>query len=383
MPLMPPLPMKRVNPSPPFTYTGLDYLGPLYIKAQAGVSKVWVCLFTCLVVRAIHLELVYDLSAKHFLMCLRRFTARRGVPKEIICDNAPQFKLTKTVMDKAWKNMILNEDVKNHMTNEGIQWSFIVEYSPWMGGFYERLVGLVKRSLRKVLRRKCVSLEQLQTLLTEIEAIINSRPLTYVDGDFNSGRALTPSNFLSLNPTVGMPQFETENLQDPDYLPKLSSAENLLQTWRKGMNLLTQFWKVWKNDYLKSLRERTQTQLHQSRLKADLEPCIGDIVLIHDQTPHGSWKIGMVNKLISSHDGQIRAAVVKLPSRKMLTRPLKLLYPIECFDKDDSKNDKPTVTDQGHINQNKTLPVPRTPPKRQAALRAKTQLQILKLTDMM
>lgn len=97
MPEVPPLPRERVARSLPFEFTGLDYFGPLYIKQFVRVSdevtetvskKVWVCLFTCLAIRAIHLELVEDMSAEEFILCLRRFMARRGIPRQIISDNA-------------------------------------------------------------------------------------------------------------------------------------------------------------------------------------------------------------------------------------------------------------------------------------------------------
>ncbi|XP_067024036.1 uncharacterized protein [Acropora muricata] len=110
--------------------------------------------------------------------------------------------------------------------------------APWMGGFYERLVG---QALRKSIGKICLNIVQLETILTEIEAVINSRPLVYVGADLKSGFALTPGAFLSLNPKTGVPFLETEDeqLQDPDSVEKLSSAKKLLETWKKGHNILT------------------------------------------------------------------------------------------------------------------------------------------------
>ena len=106
MPSMSPWPSNKVIRSLPFQYTGLDYFGPLYIKHinYADSRKVWVCLFTCVAVRAIHLEIVADLSAEEFLLALRHFHARRGKPQQIVLDNAPQFKLTKSSVEVAWEN---------------------------------------------------------------------------------------------------------------------------------------------------------------------------------------------------------------------------------------------------------------------------------------
>ncbi|KAL9972923.1 hypothetical protein ACROYT_G019319 [Oculina patagonica] len=155
MPQMAPYPASKIEESSPFTYTGLDYLGPLYVRVnnQSATQKVWVCLFTCLAVRAVHLEVINDMSAEQFLLCLRRFISRRGKPKEIISDNASQFKLAKSTIDEAWKFATTSPDMQSYLANQGIKWSFIIELAPWMGGFYERLVGLVKQALRKVLER--------------------------------------------------------------------------------------------------------------------------------------------------------------------------------------------------------------------------------------
>ena len=114
MPNMAPYPPQRVEESPPFSYTGLDYLGPLYVKVGTEASKIWVCLFTYLAVRAIHLEIIRDMTANQFLLCLRRFIARHGKPKLIISDNAPQFKLTKSALDEAWQSTTAHPDTQSY-----------------------------------------------------------------------------------------------------------------------------------------------------------------------------------------------------------------------------------------------------------------------------
>ena len=154
MPSITPLPSIRVRESKPFSRTGLDYLGPMYIKTSEGSKKVWVCLFTCLVIRAVHLEMVLDISTEEFLLALKRFVSQRDTPVEIISDNALQFRAANSMLDLVWKNMLTSEDLQNYISNSGIKWTFIVEMAPWTGGYYERLAGLVKRALRKTLQRK-------------------------------------------------------------------------------------------------------------------------------------------------------------------------------------------------------------------------------------
>ena len=163
MPLMPPLPTERVSVAASFTNTGIDYFGPLYIKAKGDTQKVWVCLFTCLVTRAVHLELMQDMSAQQFLLGFRRFIATYGKPNKVISDNTSHFKLAAETIDRLWTNILKETDVVSYVANENIQWKFIVELASWMGGFYERLVGLVKRSLRKAIGRICLTNEQLLT----------------------------------------------------------------------------------------------------------------------------------------------------------------------------------------------------------------------------
>ena len=111
LPKMPPWPRERVSRSTPFQYVGLDYIEPIRVKEHGSLVKMWICLFTCLAVRAVHLELVTGLSAQQFLECLRRYIARRGRPEVIISDNTPQFKLVKTVLDQQWSRVFRSEEV--------------------------------------------------------------------------------------------------------------------------------------------------------------------------------------------------------------------------------------------------------------------------------
>lgn len=332
MPNMPPWPKERVSQDSPFRHTGLDYLGPLYIKTKPENKKVWVCLFTCLSVRAVHLELVQDMSTEQFLLCLRRFIARRGVPSSIISDNATQFKSADKTLQHLWKEVITNPHTQSYASNKGIQWKFIVTKAPWMGGFYERLVGLVKRSLRKTLGKLCLNEIQLQTLLTEIEAVINTRPMMYLDDDINSWSAITPAHFLSLNPNIGI-VFNVKDDKDPDYVPASDCSpdyQKLLKSWKKGHKHLESFWKMWREGYLLSLRERYQTGLKHPRGESQLTPKLGDVVLIKEKLPRGTWRLGKIHKLNISKDGQVRSAEVMLASKFIIKRALSELYPIEC-----------------------------------------------------
>ena len=154
-----------------------------------------------------------------------------------------------------------------------------------MGGFYERLVGFVKQSLRKSIGKICLNVDQCKTVLTEVEAVLNSRPLVYVGADLNSGFTLTPAHFLNLNPKPGIPHLDTADLeQDPDFLDRMSSSQKLLETWRKGQKHLDIFSKLWFNEYVLSLCERTQKMLKTPRIQSAVHPSKGDVVLLKDNS---------------------------------------------------------------------------------------------------
>ena len=121
-----------MSQSEPFQFIGLDYLGPIHVKLGKEVKKVWVCLFTCLAVRAIHLEWILDLTAIQFLSCLRQFVSRRGKPDLIILDNALQFKLTNTALNIQWRQIFQDKDVLSYgISSREIKWNFTTALTPW------------------------------------------------------------------------------------------------------------------------------------------------------------------------------------------------------------------------------------------------------------
>ena len=289
-----------------------------------------------------------------------------------LSDNAAQFRLASKVISEVWKSVIISDEVQTYVSSKGIKWKFIVKLAPWMGGFYERMVGVVKNALRKLLGRKLITLIQLQTLIKEIESTVNSRPLVYIESDINSDATITPNHFLTLNPKTGVPSDNNEGADE--YLPKESSKDKLLKTWEKGLKLLNEFWRIWREQYLVSLRERTQTHLKSGRLASESVPKVGDVVQIKDSVPRGCWKIGRITELVSSRDGQVRSAKIKLPNSNVLGRPLNLLYPLECSPEDSSVTDsqQPNVLKTSNVNQ-KT--------KGKAAVIAREKIQRINLAE--
>ena len=140
----------------------------------------------------------------------------------------------------------------------------------------------------------------------------------FVGNDIDSGFALTPGDFLSLNLKTGSPELKVDDV-DPDYLPHVSTAQHLLETLKRGEKHLTSFWQAWHDEYLLSLRERTQTHLKERRVWAKQSPRVGHVVLIKENLPRGTWRIGKTIELVSSQDGETRAAKILLPSKKILS----------------------------------------------------------------
>ncbi|KAL6726143.1 hypothetical protein Aduo_008145 [Ancylostoma duodenale] len=156
-------------------------MGPLLVRSERTQErKVWVCLFTCMTTRALHLEAVIDNSTTQFLLAFRRFIARRGTPELVLSDNAPTFKLGREVLINELVRMKNEEIIHNFTTEHNFRWNFITPLSPWKGGFYERLVGSVKTALKKTIPRQISDLPKLQTLICEVEAVLNTRPITSV-----------------------------------------------------------------------------------------------------------------------------------------------------------------------------------------------------------
>ncbi len=331
-PPMAQLPKERLVQERPFNNVGLDYMGPLYTKVIGTVTKVWICLFTCMVTRAIHLEVVMDMSSEQFLSCLRKFIARRGCPKMIISDNALQFKSVQKMLSESWMNPFPNDEVLNYCAKYNINWKFIPEISPWMGGFYERLIQMVKSCLKKSVGRRLLTLDQLQTLVTEIEACLNSRPLTFIYNDLESRSVLRPVDFLSPYGMFGTPMLsdQADESEDPTYKPRLSTQDKLRSLWSKSQICLDRFWEFFHLEYLQSLRESHKLKHKDPRSTEKREPEVGEIILISEPyLSRGSWKLAKVISLHKSMDGFIRSVTLKLPNKREIIRPVNLLHSLE------------------------------------------------------
>ena len=275
-PPAPPLPSFRVTEAPPFTYTAVDFAGPIYIGREKGDegSKVWICLFTCCVTRAIHLDLVRDMSTLTFIRTLKRFSARRGLPRKILSDNAKTFKAA----NKHLQAIFNSREVKNYLSDVGVQWSFNLEKAPWWGGVFERMVKSTKRCLRKVVGKARLSFDELLTAVVEIEGIINSRPISYLNSS-DLEEPLMPSHLLVGRRLLNLPDNLTHLEEEGDRDFEVTD-EVFQRRARYLSSVLNHFWRRWSKEYLLELRNA-----HRQRPSACSSHIIavGDIVVVHDQ----------------------------------------------------------------------------------------------------
>ncbi|XP_055935667.1 uncharacterized protein LOC129965631 [Argiope bruennichi] len=198
------LPEDRIREAAAFEICGIDLAGPPFLRDN---KKSWACLFTCAVYRAVHIELVTSLSTQSFLLALRRFIARRGRCSIIYCDNGSNFVGASNLLSNLDWSLIVNDTALHP-----IKWKFNPPTASWWGGWWERLIGILKR-LRRVLGRSSLTYEQMTTVLCDSEAIINSRPMTYVTDNDAELVPLTPSMFLQDIKVSGVPDCDKADHQ--------------------------------------------------------------------------------------------------------------------------------------------------------------------------
>jgi hypothetical protein len=302
VPFMSDLPLARVSMNVVFNCTGLDYFGPMNVKrglSKLGTLKRWGCLFTCLATRAVHLELVASLDTDSFILALRRFIARRGNPSHVYSDRGTNFVGAVSKLKSAIRSWHSDGRVQNILANNAIQWHFNPPKAPHMGGAWERLVHSVKKALRATLQNALVHEDTLHTTLCEIEALINSRPLTYVASTPSEPEPLTPNHFL-LNRT-GRVSAESDD--------GISSRKR----WRQCQFLTDHFWRRWRKEYLPTLTIRSRWLSETRNLAKD------DVVLIMDHNaPRGHWPLGRVMELLPGRDGRVRVVKVKTASGELI-----------------------------------------------------------------
>ncbi|XP_064461732.1 uncharacterized protein LOC135371684 [Ornithodoros turicata] len=309
-----PLPASRVSQSEPFTVTGLDFAGSLIVRTIRSTRQIYFVIFVCATTRAVHLEVVQDMATPTFLLAFRRFVARRGIPSKVYSDNAYTFPKSNKELKKLWKT-ITADGVEEKITDWAIDWRYNVPYAPWWGGFYERLIRSVKVALKKTIGARCLNETELTTIVTEIEAVINSRPLTFVYDD-QEIRPLFPAAFLTGKRLTILPASNTGDMPE-------SSADTIQRCWRQRAESLRTVWGKWSREYLTELRNLWSKRRGRALQEGDL------VIVREDCRPRQRWTTGRISRCLPGRDQKSRAFEVKLPNGSTIVRCDELLYKLE------------------------------------------------------
>lgn len=308
--LMGQLPLSRVTPSLPFTNIGIDYAGPITLKTWKGrgakTQKGWICVFVCMTTSAVHLELVTDYSSEGFIATYRRFSARRGIPHTIYSDCGTNFVGTDAVLKNTFtQGSKQNQQLASLFVNDNTAWCFNPPAAPHMGGTWEAVVKSIKYHLRRTVHETALTYEEFSTLLTQIEAMLNSRPLEPLSDDPEDLSTLTPAHFLIGKPLTTLPEPSVEH-----------SSLSPSARWQLIQKKMQQFWSQWSTHYLQ--RQQAISKWHHP--SNDIK--VGSLVFITDERlPPSKWPLARVLTLHPGKDGLTRVVTVKTATTT-LTRPI-------------------------------------------------------------
>lgn len=310
--LMGNLPEARVNMSRAFLHCGVDYAGPISVltikkPGRRQTTKGYVSLFVCLCTKAVHLELVSNYTSEAFLAAFKRFYSRRGLPSNMYSDNGTTFVGAKNELDEDYQ--IIKEKLEPELADiiikDNVQWSFIPPHAPHWGGIWEAGIKSMKYHLRRMLGESIHTFEEYTTMLAEIEACLNSRPLCPVSNDPNDLSVLTPAHFL-----IG------DNLLVPPRPSLLDIHTSRLSQWKQISQKVEHFRKRWKAEYLSKLQYRNKWMRQCDNVE------VGDMVLIKDDDlPPSKWLLGRVIETFPDEEGLVRRVNVKTHTTSLM-RPI-------------------------------------------------------------
>ncbi|XP_062712140.1 uncharacterized protein LOC134289735 [Aedes albopictus] len=316
------LPRSRVTPFVrPFTFVGIDYFGPYLVKIGRSTVKRWVAIFTCLTVRAIHMEVVHSLSTDSCKKAVRRFIARRGAPQEVYTDNGTNFIGASRELEDELRN--INVSLSSTFTDTNTQWRFNPPSAPHMGGCWERMVRSVKTALGTLLESRKLDDESFMTLLAEAEHMVNSRPLTFLPVDSEEQESLTPNHFLMLSST---------GVRQPIKAPACE-RKALKNSWDLIQQKLDAFWSRWISEYLPVISRRSKWFNHVTPIKE------GALVVIVDGKMRNQWIRGRVSRTYPGKDGAVRLVDVNTSTGVLKRRAVCKLAVLDVKDPKDVQQD--------------------------------------------
>ncbi|XP_026744319.1 uncharacterized protein LOC113505711 [Trichoplusia ni] len=264
---------------------------------------------------AVHLEAISDLTSQAFIAGYKRFVARRGHCSDIWSDNGKNFVGASREL-KCLFNAELSSvasEIKDWCSSSSVKWHFIPPHAPNFGGLWEAGIKSTKFHLKRIIGESTLTYEEMSTLLAQIEACLNSRPISQISQNPNDPIPLTPGHFLIGEPLVLVPDrnYERSNI-------------GTLKRWQYLQRLTQDFWRRWSQEYLTTMVHRYKWSQREP------EPKIGDIVIVkEDNLPPGKWLLG---KILMKHPGtdgitrvvtlKCKDSVIKRPTCKLCILPV-------------------------------------------------------------
>lgn len=347
------LPSTRVTQARPFINSGVDFCGPLWVHYKIRGKKphkAYIAVFCCFATKAVHLELVTDLTTEAFIGALRRFMSRRGHCRELYCDNATNFVGTKnqlTELSDSIYSITAANEIHKECSSRGITFHFIPPRAPHFGGLWEAAVKSAKNLLLRSVATASLTYEELDTVVIEIEGILNSRPITPMSNNPNDLNALTPGHFL-----IGEPLNTQTNISSKQ------SKMSLLTRWKLVTHLKEEFWRRWSREYLCELQYRHKWKTRNVNVKP------GDMVIVkEDNTSPLKWPLARIVKTYQGDDGLVRVADVRTASG-ICRRPIARLAPLpidgtetgESSDHEDLDTDKINTSENAKKKRRISIP---------------------------
>ncbi|XP_076660392.1 uncharacterized protein LOC143363737 [Halictus rubicundus] len=328
--LMGELPAVRVTRSErAFLHCGVDYAGPIAVRTTPGrghkSTKAYIALFICMATRAVHLEFVGSYTTDAFLACYDRFISRRGLPVAMYSDNGTTFQGADKELTTAFRSATRDPNLLNKLASDQVAWHFIPPSAPHFGGLWEAGFRSMKHHFKRVIGSHTLTFEEMTTVLCQIEACMNSRPIAPRSENIDDYTALTPGHFLIGTAITTVPTVTLLDVND-----------SRLTRWQLLKKLYESVWKAWSNDYIHSLQQRTKWRTASHLAK------VGRIVLLRNAlAPPCKWELARIIKCHPGEDNIIRVVTIKTANSEYKRPIVKLCFlPVDINETDtlDAKN---------------------------------------------
>ena len=333
------LPSFRTKFTRAYEHCGVDYTGAFNCVGIDGkITKIYILLFSCMVTRAVHLEVVPNMTAEEFVQAFVRLSNRYGVPTVIYSDNAKQFQLGGSLLSK----ILLSDHVTEMCRTRNVTFRNIPVYSPTFGGTYERMVGIVKKCITKSFRQTAYTIFQFMTILTDVMNVVNNRPLTYVGTDRDS-TVITP-NLLS-NPCHNYPRLALDRDNVHNVWNQTRDPKALVDVYTSMNERIEQskdFAKTLHHAYLLSLREQHRKEFNP---KNKSQPWLKEgSICFHDiKDDRAVAPLVKIVKLMPGKDGRVRVVRILKSDQKEVSTTVDNLVPLELCAVERSRSDPPSA----------------------------------------